>query len=227
MSAYRFFRKEMVPIIKQQEPLLDSKGRHQVVHQLWTSLHDRHKLAYVLMSRADREKSLYIIRLNQIKDELRKNFPDEYKESQDYLNSFTKSLALEALQNEYDLKIHAHFALESVHEKIEEEKLSQDEDEDDNESDRELGQFKKKMFFGQSRQEYFHKKDELRFTEVDRVTKKFQQHMKIQDISCQTADSNCAVDIAACLLDPLTLTTENDGMFSNSIFSKEITSKMN
>jgi hypothetical protein len=64
MSAYRFFRKEMVPVIKQQEPLLDSKGRHSVVHQLWTNLHDRHKLAYVLMSRADREKSLYIIRLN-------------------------------------------------------------------------------------------------------------------------------------------------------------------
>lgn len=64
MSAYRFFRKEMVPVIKQQEPLLDSKGRHAVVQQLWHQLHDRHKLAYVLMSRADREKSLYIIRLN-------------------------------------------------------------------------------------------------------------------------------------------------------------------
>jgi hypothetical protein len=72
MSAYRFFRKEMVPVIKQQEPHLDSKGRHAVVHLLWTHLHDRHKLAYVLMSRADREKSLYIIRLNQLKDELRK-----------------------------------------------------------------------------------------------------------------------------------------------------------
>ena len=64
MSAYRFFRKEMVPIIKQQEPLLDSKGRHSVVQKLWAELHDRHKLAYVLMSRADREKSLYLIRLN-------------------------------------------------------------------------------------------------------------------------------------------------------------------
>jgi len=32
MSAYRFFRKEMVPIIKQEEPELDSKGRHAVVH---------------------------------------------------------------------------------------------------------------------------------------------------------------------------------------------------
>ena len=64
MSAYRFFRKEMVPVIKKHEPLLDSNGRHQVVHNLWTQLQDHHKLAYVLMSRADREKSLYIIRLN-------------------------------------------------------------------------------------------------------------------------------------------------------------------
>jgi hypothetical protein len=28
MSAYRFFRKEMVPVIKKHEPLLDSNGRH-------------------------------------------------------------------------------------------------------------------------------------------------------------------------------------------------------
>jgi hypothetical protein len=38
MSAYRFFRKEMVPVIKKHEPLLDSNGRHQVVHNLWTQL---------------------------------------------------------------------------------------------------------------------------------------------------------------------------------------------
>ena len=35
MSAYRFFRKEMVPIIKKQEQDLDGKGRHAVVHDLW------------------------------------------------------------------------------------------------------------------------------------------------------------------------------------------------
>lgn len=64
MSAYRFFRKEMVPVIKQIEPELDSKGRHEIVQSLWNQLNDRHKLPYVLMSRADREKSLYIIRLN-------------------------------------------------------------------------------------------------------------------------------------------------------------------
>lgn len=78
MSAYRFFRKEMVPVIKQQEPKLDSKGRQAVVQHLWSNLHDRHKFAYVLMSRADREKSLYLIRLNSIREELRKNFPEEY-----------------------------------------------------------------------------------------------------------------------------------------------------
>lgn len=80
MSAYRFFRKEMVPLIKRLEPCLDSKGRHAVVHNVWTQLHDEHKLAYVLMSRADREKSLYIIRLNQIRNELRMQYPEEFRE---------------------------------------------------------------------------------------------------------------------------------------------------
>lgn len=82
MSAYRFFRKEMVPVIKQQESNLDGKGRHAVVHDLWTQLQDRHKLAYVLMSRADREKSLYIIRLNQIREELKQAFPTEFRSIQ-------------------------------------------------------------------------------------------------------------------------------------------------
>ena len=82
MSAYRFFRKEMVPIIKKQEQDLDGKGRHAVVHDLWQQLQDRHKLAYVLMSRADREKSLYIIRLNQIREELRLAFPQEFDQIQ-------------------------------------------------------------------------------------------------------------------------------------------------
>ena len=82
MSAYRFFRKEMVPLIKRLEPDLDSKGRHHVVHNVWTQLHDQHKLAYVLMSRADREKSLYIIRLNQIREELRSAYPKEFHEIQ-------------------------------------------------------------------------------------------------------------------------------------------------
>jgi hypothetical protein len=64
MSAYRFFRKEMVQVIKKTEPSLDSTARHIIVHNLWTKLKDYHKLAYVLMSRADKERSLYVIRLN-------------------------------------------------------------------------------------------------------------------------------------------------------------------
>lgn len=34
------------------------------------------------MSRADREKSLYIIRLNQIRNELKMQYPEEFKELQ-------------------------------------------------------------------------------------------------------------------------------------------------
>ena len=69
----------MVPIIKRCEPNLDFQGRHVVVHNLWIRLQDHHKLAYVLMSRADREKSLYIIKLNQIREELKKGYPEEFK----------------------------------------------------------------------------------------------------------------------------------------------------
>ena len=64
MSAYRFFRKEMVAKIKLQERDLDGLGRHTVVRNIWQQLQDIHKLAYVLMSRADREKSLYVNHLN-------------------------------------------------------------------------------------------------------------------------------------------------------------------
>lgn len=70
MSAYRFFRKEMVPRIKQLEPELDSKGRHAVVQNMWAALQDHQKLPYVLMSRADKEKSVYLINIKQIFQEL-------------------------------------------------------------------------------------------------------------------------------------------------------------
>lgn len=76
-SAQRFFRMEMVPILKKIEPTLDSQGRQEVIRDLWTRLKDQHKLAYVLMSRADREKVMYLARLNQIREELRRAYPEE------------------------------------------------------------------------------------------------------------------------------------------------------
>lgn len=68
---------EMVPILKKIEPTLDSQGRQEVIRDLWTRLKDQHKLAYVLMSRADREKVMYLARLNQIREELRRAYPEE------------------------------------------------------------------------------------------------------------------------------------------------------
>lgn len=53
-----------------------------MIKELWAKLKDHHKLAYVLLSRADREKTLYIARLNQIREELRQAYPQEFMESQ-------------------------------------------------------------------------------------------------------------------------------------------------
>jgi len=40
MSAFRFFRREMVPIIKDKYSDLDGKGRHEVIRDLWKQLDD-------------------------------------------------------------------------------------------------------------------------------------------------------------------------------------------
>lgn len=78
------------------------------------------------MSRADREKSLYIIRLNQIKEELRMSYPDEYSKLDDQL----KSKLNQGLSKSSDCSLHGMSALESINEKICEEQLSQEEDDD-------------------------------------------------------------------------------------------------
>lgn len=61
---------------------MDGQGRQEVIKELWQKLQDHHKLAYVLLSRADREKTLYVARLNQIREELRQAYPQEYHQSQ-------------------------------------------------------------------------------------------------------------------------------------------------
>lgn len=49
-----------------------------MIKELWSKLKDEHKLAYVLLSRADREKTMYLARLNQIMDELKRAYPQEF-----------------------------------------------------------------------------------------------------------------------------------------------------
>jgi hypothetical protein len=47
MSAYRFFRREMVPLVKAEYPDFDGKGRQQVIRGAWRKLVDECKFTYV------------------------------------------------------------------------------------------------------------------------------------------------------------------------------------
>ncbi|CDW84111.1 UNKNOWN [Stylonychia lemnae] len=76
MSAYRFFRRELVPIMKSTHPEMDGKDRQKMIKDHWRELNDNQKYAYVQMSRADREKALYIHKLCRIKNDLMKNNPE-------------------------------------------------------------------------------------------------------------------------------------------------------
>lgn len=76
MSAFRFFRKEQVPEIKKIEPLIDGKARQKIIKDNWKALDDNEKYAYVQMSRADRERSIYVYKLTQIKENLLNSHPD-------------------------------------------------------------------------------------------------------------------------------------------------------
>ena len=76
MSAYRFFRREMVPIIKLKHPDLEGKQRHQIIRKQWQQLGDDKKFNYVMMSRADRERAIYINKLIQLKETLPFDVPN-------------------------------------------------------------------------------------------------------------------------------------------------------
>ena len=60
----------MVPIVKSKYPDFDGKTRQTLIRAAWKKLKDEFKFTYVQMSRADRERALYVHRLTQIKDEL-------------------------------------------------------------------------------------------------------------------------------------------------------------
>lgn len=80
------------------------------------------------MSRADREKSLYLIRLNQIKEELKQAYPDEFKQ----LNKANgKENESHSERDGFNYQMHGATALNVIQEKMQEEQASQDEDEED------------------------------------------------------------------------------------------------
>ena len=76
MSAYRFFRRDCVPKIKQENPELDGKQRQRVIKTMWRGLDDNQKYAYVQMSRLDQEKATYVYRLKKIKENLIRSYPE-------------------------------------------------------------------------------------------------------------------------------------------------------
>ena len=47
MSAYRFFRRDMVPIVKEMHPDFDGKSRQHIIRGAWKKLPDENKFAYV------------------------------------------------------------------------------------------------------------------------------------------------------------------------------------
>ena len=75
LSAYRFYRREEVPKIKQEKPELDGKARHALVRLRWRVLSDEAKLPFVLMSRADKERALYMNKICQTKENLIRELP--------------------------------------------------------------------------------------------------------------------------------------------------------
>lgn len=130
-SAQRFFRMEMVPILKKIEPTLDSQGRQEVIRDLWTRLKDQHKLAYVLMSRADREKVMYLARLNQIREELRRAYPEEALLKQiAELREGKHSGSSKDLADSLNGNIHGLNALAKIEESMTEERQDEHEDEE-------------------------------------------------------------------------------------------------
>ena len=60
----------MVPLVKELNPDLDGKARQTTIKAAWKKLPEEAKFTFVLMSRADREKALYLHKLAQIKEDL-------------------------------------------------------------------------------------------------------------------------------------------------------------
>ena len=87
MTAYRFYRRDEVPRVKEAYPDLDGKDRHAMVRARWQKLPDKDKVAYVMMSRLDRERAIYMNKLSQIRENLLNEFPalDDHQQNSELL----------------------------------------------------------------------------------------------------------------------------------------------
>ena len=77
LTAYRFYRREEVPIVKQMFPEKGGKERQALVRKRWQALPDEKKFAYVMKSRMDRERAIYMNKLTQIKQNLLAELPSQ------------------------------------------------------------------------------------------------------------------------------------------------------
>lgn len=58
-----------------------------MIKERWRDLDDTQKYAYVQQSRADRERALYAYKLNQIKENMIKKYPQISEKNKDIINS--------------------------------------------------------------------------------------------------------------------------------------------
>ena len=75
LTAYRFYRREEMPIVKQMFPQKEGKKRQAIVRKRWQALPDEQKISYVMKSRLDRERAIYMNKLTQIKQSLLAGLP--------------------------------------------------------------------------------------------------------------------------------------------------------
>lgn len=70
LTAYRFYRRDEIPKIKESHPLLEGRDRHQLVKKRWRLLSQEEKYPYVLMSRADEERAKFCSKIALIRNNL-------------------------------------------------------------------------------------------------------------------------------------------------------------
>jgi len=116
MSAFRFYRREAVPEVKEEHPDLDGKARHKIVRQRWRSLDEQSRLVYVMMSRADRERAIYMNKLAQIKDSLLREHPELF------LSQIPDSILTKTSQSKEMPPVYAFDALNKISAQLDAEK---------------------------------------------------------------------------------------------------------
>lgn len=70
MTAFRFYRRDEIPRIKDEHPEMEGRQRHSLVKHRWKLMSQDDKFPFVLMSRADEERAKYMSKVAQIRNNL-------------------------------------------------------------------------------------------------------------------------------------------------------------